>query len=222
MGVWLIEVYKGSPKCLGDTWTALVESLSQLTTGGEANTGQAVYTIPLPSSLANNGQWKEQKFKVHSPRVSPTPAPDKTTTDGLLRVLLTALNRNFMTGLNPEILLATENIKCKDAKETITHLVLVGASHLKRTIPHFKRLGYTVIDVTCPGRAVSPAGVAKALNQLKGVKVPATSVVVFDLFGNSSYRWEGEDGTLSMSVKTGNGYHMPGAVTVCSLSLIHI
>jgi hypothetical protein len=88
-------------------------------------------------------------------------------------------------------------------KENIKHLVLIGASHLKRTIPHLQRLGYEITDVTSPGRVISVAVVEQVRDQLKGTSIPAAAVVVLDLFGNSSFRWEEEDGTPVMPVRDG-------------------
>jgi hypothetical protein len=94
-----------------------------------------LYTIPLPFSLVNNSSWKEQKFKTFSPRADVLPPMNSNTIDGLLRVLVFTLNRDLMAGLNPEAPFSTENTVREDAKETTEHLVLIGASHLKRTIP---------------------------------------------------------------------------------------
>jgi hypothetical protein len=66
-----------------------------------------VYKIPLPTTLANDGTWKEQKFKAISPRVETVPAMDNHATDKLLRILITTLNRDLMTVLNPEVLIST-------------------------------------------------------------------------------------------------------------------
>jgi hypothetical protein len=106
-----------------------------------------------------------------------------------------------MTGLNSEILLSTKTTECESTKENTSHLVLIGNSHLRKTIPHLSRMGYSITDVTCPGRVVSVANVEQILLQLKGKEVPASAVVVFDLLGNSSFRWEHEDGTLVTAVK---------------------
>jgi hypothetical protein len=121
-----------------------------------------------------------------------------------------------MTGLNPEMLLSMGNEKREDAKETTSHMVLIGASHLRRTIPYLRRLGYDVTDVTKPGRMASAAAVGEVLGQLRGTTVPVNAAVVIDMLGNSSSRWEQEDGTLATAVKMGSGYHMPGEVTVCN------
>jgi hypothetical protein len=41
------------------------------------------------------------------------------------------------------------NIAREDMKDKTDHLLLIGASNLKRTIPHLKRLGYSTTDATC-------------------------------------------------------------------------
>ncbi len=216
LGAWLNEVYMGGPKGLSDVWASLVGGLAGSATAGDFPPAQMLYTIPLPSSLVSNSSWKEQKFKTYSPRVDALPPMSSDTIDGVLRVLVFMLNWDLMAGLNPEALFSTENTMREDAKETTDHLVLIGASHLKRTIPYLKRLGYTVTDATCPGRVVSAASVSEVANQLRGTTVPNNAVVVMDMYGNSSWRWEDEDGTLTTSVKIGSSYHLPGLVTCCT------
>jgi hypothetical protein len=88
------------------------------------------------------------------------------------------------------MLLSTGNAKCENTKEKTKHLILIGGSHLRRTIPHLSRMGYGITDVTCPGRTISAASVELILSQLNGQEVPAEAVVVFDLLGNSGFRWE--------------------------------
>ncbi len=115
---------------------------------------------------------------------------DKHKNDALLQMLVSELNRNMMTGLNSEIIFSTRNEELTDVKEKTKHLVRIGASNLKRTVPHLRRLGYNITEVTCPGRVTSSAGIREIQDQLKGTLVPAHSTVVMDLFGNNSFRWE--------------------------------
>ncbi len=51
---------------------------------------------------------------------------------------------------------------------------------------------------------------------MRGTTVPNNAVVIMDMYGNSSWRWEDEDGTLTASVKIGSSYHLPGPVTCCT------
>jgi hypothetical protein len=163
-----------------------VRYISTVATGREEKLDQVVYTIPLPETLAPDSHWKAQRFICTNSRQCSFPGMSNLSTDELLRVLIHTLNR---AGLDPEILLSTENGKCEDTKEKTDHLILIGSSHLRRTIPHLSRMGYGITDVTCPGRMVSAAAVEQILNQLRGKEVPAEAVVVFDLLGNSSFRW---------------------------------
>jgi hypothetical protein len=72
--------------------------------------------------MAPNSPWKHQRFRNHSTRYSSALGMNKMATDGLLRALLAALNRDFMTGLNPEILLPTETTEREMHKENISTL----------------------------------------------------------------------------------------------------
>jgi hypothetical protein len=213
---WLIETYKGSPKSLTEVWAYLVRYFSTEATGSDATAGRVTYTIPLPATLAPNAPWKEQKFISSGSRQRSFSGMDKMAIDELFRVLINTLNRDLMTGLDPERLLSTGNAKCENTKEKTKRLILIGGSHLRRTIPHLSRMGYGITDVTCPGRTISAASVELILNQLNGQEVLAEAVMVFDLLRNSSFRWEHEDGTLVMAVRVDGGYHMQGPVTVCS------
>jgi hypothetical protein len=53
------------------------------------------------------------------------------------------------------------------------------------------------------------------LGRLRAADLPSGLTVVFELFGNSTYRWVQEDGTLALPLKTCTGYHLPGRITVC-------
>jgi hypothetical protein len=139
---------------------------------------------------------------------------DKNATDGLLRVLISTLSCDMMTGLNPETLLARENKEREDADEKTNHLVVIGASHLKRTVPHLCRLRYEVTDVTAPGRTASVATLDDSPNQLRDTSVPTNAVVIIDLFGTSGSRWEQEDGTLATTVRIGGMYHLSQVVVI--------
>jgi hypothetical protein len=165
---WLIETYKGSPKSLTEVWAYLVRYFSTEATGSDATADRVTYTIPLPATLAPKAPWKEQKFIIYGSRQRSFNGMDKIAIDELFRVLINTLNRNLMTGLDPEMLLSTGNAKCENTKEKTKHLILIGGSHLRRTIPHLSRLGYGITNVTCPGRTISAATVELILNQLKG------------------------------------------------------
>jgi hypothetical protein len=47
LAVWLVEIYKGSPKSLGDTWSSLVGFLSTAATGGGGPAGRCTPSCSL-------------------------------------------------------------------------------------------------------------------------------------------------------------------------------
>jgi hypothetical protein len=59
LATWLIDVYKGSPKCLSDAWGFLVNRIATIVNGREEKLDTVVYTILLPTTLALNSPWKE-------------------------------------------------------------------------------------------------------------------------------------------------------------------
>jgi hypothetical protein len=83
-------------------------------------------------------------------------------------------------------------------------VVLVGASNLKNSASHFSSSGYDVIDLTIPGWIASPENIEKMIKKVSTVEENTSNVFVFDLFGNSAYRFEQFDGTQSLPYKVGN------------------
>jgi hypothetical protein len=94
-------------------------------------------------------------------------------------------------------------------------VVLVGASNLKNSASHFSSSGYDVVDLTIPGWIASPENIEKMLKKVSTVEENTSNFFVFDLFGNSAYRFEQFDGTQSLPYKVGNKYHLAGNVVVC-------
>jgi hypothetical protein len=55
-----------------------------------------------------------------------------------------------------------------------------------------------VIDLTIPGWIASPENIEKMIKKVSTVEENTSNVFVFDLFGNSAYRFEQFDGTQSL------------------------
>jgi hypothetical protein len=134
--------------------------------------------------------------------------------DEMLLVLITTLNRDFLADIIPCSAPRAPD-QGQHHKETAETLVCIGSSNLQRAIPYFTNLGYTVIDMTQKGWIISQNNVGTLLDRLRAADLPSGLTVVFELFGNSTYRWVQEDGTLALPLKTGSGYHLPGRITVC-------
>jgi hypothetical protein len=68
-------------------------------------------------------------------------------------------------------------------------IVLIGASNLNECVPFFGNAGYKAVNLTTPGCTASPENVAKIMEKVEQVEVIANSTFVFDLYGNSVFRY---------------------------------
>jgi hypothetical protein len=62
----------------------------------------------------------------------------------------------------------------------------------------------------CRRPGFSAASMGELINQLGGTTVPINAVVIMDMYGNSSWRWEEENGSLASAVEIGPSYHLLG------------
>jgi hypothetical protein len=155
----------------------------------------------------------------------------------LLKLLITTLNRDFSTNFDAESMLAgtwanqAESTNGGDEEmENVTndnnkHLVIIGASNMKRLVLLFLASEYTVTDLTVPSWLATPDNVTALLEKLESLSLSPGYTLVMELFGNSTYRFEQFDGTMALPFKYGNGYHMEGRIGVCDdesfLRLLH-
>ena len=89
---------------------------------------------------------------------------------------------------------------------------MIGASHMRRIIPHILAKGFPVVDLTEQGWTLNTKNTQALSHLLPGVVDSPGCVLVMDLFGRTSTRFRQEDDSLSLAVKVGGGWHMPGDV----------
>ena len=73
--------------------------------------------------------------------------------------------------------------------------------------------GAVVHNITNWGVVTSQQDVSKARNEMLKVRDAKDVAVVLDLFGNSAYRYEQQDGNLAMPCKVSGKYHLPGKIS---------
>jgi hypothetical protein len=77
--------------------------------------------------------------------------------------------------------------------------------------PIFEANGATVIDLTKPGWMVSEKNVESLRSKIAAVVGMEDTAIIFDLFGNSTYKFKHVDGTLVLPIRVGGGGgHPPG------------
>jgi lysophospholipase L1-like esterase len=131
----------------------------------------------------------------------------------LLSLLLGCTYEKFRACLRPEAYFErADDIKIL-SEDNEQKVMLVGASNLRHSVPHFAGTGACVIDHTIPGWTPSPenvAGMVKNIEAGPGTGVP----FIFDLLGNSSLRFEQFDGTTALPFKVNGRFHYGGKVVI--------
>jgi hypothetical protein len=88
-------------------------------------------------------------------------------------------------------------------------IILAGASNLASLKPIFESNGATVVDLTKPGWTVNEKNVDDLGKELAALANLEEAAVIFDLFGNSAFKFRHVDGTLVLPFKVGGGLPSP-------------
>jgi hypothetical protein len=102
-----------------------------------------------------------------------------------------------------------------DAAQPSNHIILIGASNMRRLIPLLKAAGHTVTDLTQPSWLATPENIDYLIASLNTIWPDNNTTVILELFGNSTFRYRQFDGTMALPFKVNGGYHMEGDVGVC-------
>jgi len=76
---------------------------------------------------------------------------------------------------------------------------------LKQVATHLRKFGVEIIDLCVSGWVINPSNVAEIKQKLEQIGVGSGTAVVTDLFGNSVFRFEDFDGSISKPIKVGGG-----------------
>jgi hypothetical protein len=219
---WLGRVYANSTTGLLDTWKYMLQIADAACTG---NTIPEICKIPLPTS-ASIGSVQPHTFVYNSACPDTLHGMDRKATLIALKTLIITLNRDFGTNLDAEKILTgswankpdslqEDDSEMDHAPENSKHIVLIGASNMKRLIPVLNASGYTVSDLTRASWIATPENISHILECITSLNLDPGYTMVMELFGNSTYRYEQFDGTKAMPFKAGNGYHLEGRISVC-------
>jgi hypothetical protein len=220
LAAWLERVYASSTNGLLDTWKSLIQHTESQC---EGTVTAEVCKIPLPTSTSV-GSVQTHCFVFHSPCPDTLKGCDRKATEGLIRILIDNLNRDFDTNLNPDIIVAkswagelkTSAEQILDtAAETEKHIVLIGSSNIRRLAPFIKSAGFSVTDLSQPSWLATPDNVEFLATKLNTLGLPPDTAIILELFGNSTFRFRQFDGTMALPYKAGNIYHMGGDIGVC-------
>jgi hypothetical protein len=166
----------------------------------------------LPANLDISSMLLPVRFSTSSTSPTIIFGFDRKTVHELLLSLTTSLRRGFSIHINPEAILAREPMQnCEGAKESgqaSFTIILAGASNLGRLKPIFEANGATVIDLTKPGWMATAPNIESLKNELNAFIDTENCAVIFDVFGNSAFKFKHVDGTLVLPFRMGylSGY----------------
>jgi hypothetical protein len=212
---WFKKVYAGTNQGLSSSWERFVETLLEFSEGAGSLDYPDRRPVLLPSSLDPRGNFENIYFSTSSTNPSVIFAFEKASIYQLLLSLTVSLRRGFSLTANPEGILAREPaVASEGAKETknVQTIILAGASNLASLKPIFEANGAKVIDLTKPGWMVSEKNVESLRSEIAAVVGMEDTAIIFDLFGNSTYKFKHVDGTLVLPMHMGGGYHLLGDI----------
>jgi lysophospholipase L1-like esterase len=131
----------------------------------------------------------------------------------LLSSLLGCIYEKFRACSRPEAYFERADEVNILSEVTEQKVMLVGASNLRHSLPHFAGTGTCVIDHTIPGWTPSPDNVARTVKNIE-TEPGVSYAVIFDLLGNSSLRFEQFDGTTALPFKMNGRFHYGGKVVI--------
>jgi hypothetical protein len=124
---------------------------------------------------------------------------------------------NFRACADPESYLGRVDHAQKSRLSSETHeqtVVLAGASNLKYGAKHFVCNGLNIVDISCPGWTANAENISKLACTVSDHISRGAVAFVFDLFGNTTVRYEQFDGSTSLPFLSQGKFHLGGRVVV--------
>jgi hypothetical protein len=86
---------------------------------------------------------------------------------------------------------------------------------MKRLIPSLKATGNEITNFTQSSWLATPDNIDILADKIRKENIGPDTVIILELFGNSTFRYRQFDGTMALPFKSGHGYHLEGEVGVC-------
>ncbi len=208
---WFEKVYDSDPQGLRESWVALVRAMESCSTGLTATDTMETYKVALPSDLTMRSLDHVVTFCSNSTRPVTFKGLSKDLQCELLGILLNLIFENFRACQRPEEYLVRADVEKLESENREQKVLLVGASNLSHSLPHFSDPSVSFIDITQPGWIASPENIKK-LKEIIETTATNSVGIVFDLLGNSSVRYEQFDGITALPFKSNGRFHLGGKV----------
>ncbi len=218
IAAWFATIYENNPLGLYSMWASVVAATESLSVGAIALPHMDSYKISVPLSLTLPCQFSSMTFCSVSSRPATLSGLPKDNLCVLVQSLVDTVHRSFHSCASPENYLERETptVPMDTCEEKV---ILLGASNLGRCAARLRALGNTVVDLTKPGWIATKANVDTMLGELDKISCNEKTILVYDLYGNSTFRFEQFDGSLSMPFNSSGKYHLAGNIVVCPMQV---
>jgi hypothetical protein len=141
-----------SPQGLHDVWRGLVAAMENFSTGATTLDTVETYKLVLPSTLHARLLDRPMTFGSNNPRPMTFNGLSKDSCSELLGLMLANIYEKVRACSRPEKYLVRANeSKIESENCNAQKVMLVGASNLRHSLPHFAGTNLNFIDKTTPG-----------------------------------------------------------------------
>jgi hypothetical protein len=219
---WLGRIYANSTSGLLDSWRQLLRIYQATLDRSLPAAPPAVFRTALPTSLSL-ASLQPHTFVFKDPVPDAIKGLDSSSTVSVVTSLLGALSRDFSVKYNAEVITSRYLAGIRDNGVAAVgselklgkHVVVIGASNMRRLVPVLTASGFTVTDLSRSSWLATEENISSLISSMTSVHLDPGFSVILELFSNSTFRFLQFDGSLSLPFKDGAGYHMGGDVTVC-------
>ena len=215
------SLHGNDPRGLNGSWTSLTDFIRNELCS-PSGTEPDCYSLPFPSSMSGPPCVKNQTFITNRRCPVTALALSCKVKSTVVRCLAEGLNASLSAGIDPGVIaerVASAGGAAYAQDNSIPpppalNLVVTGSSHMSRTIPHLLAQGIRVTDLTERNWHLNANSMASVVARIRETDLDSLSIMVHDLFGNTSVRFRQADDTLSLAVKLPGegGWHLLGDV----------
>lgn len=206
------KVYENNILGLHGVWGRFAGVITQLSDGGTPCKHYSI--VPMPTSISPDAKLAPAHLVSSNSRLAESTGFSLKAIGELTRMLLATLNRDFGIACSPEGNLVREQIVAGHAKGPIGKILLIGASNMRRLSSLLTSMGYTVDMISLAGGVPSDSALEQLKKDVLDKNPGGDSAMVFDLFGNFTYRFVQADGSLALPIMLGGKYHLLGDLAV--------
>jgi hypothetical protein len=214
LAIWILKSYQSSIKGFLDAWSYLLRYVQSSAIGATILQYEDIQKYTLPKDCSSPGT-DVFFFKFGNSCPAHLKKMDRKAISELLGLLTNLLLSKFSISVSSEVNLPRATPEAGEP-QIRKHIVCIGSSIAKQTIPFLQALGHTVTDLTKPGWLATDDNIAALIDTLSKLDIAPGFAVLLDLVGNATHRFVQFDGTMALPQKENGRYHIRGPVACCT------